>query len=80
MVIFHTTKLLILSLIKYASIKTIKKLFVISFYLQISVLKKGLITHWVCTEMLWQSICRDEDHAGRRKLTILVTGETADPL
>lgn len=44
----QTTKLLILSLTKCASIKTIKKLFVISVYLQISVLKKGwLLTGYV---------------------------------
>lgn len=42
--------------------------------------KTTLITHWVCIEMLWQPRCGDEDHAGRRKLTILVTGQTADPL
>lgn len=38
------------------------------------------ITYWVCREMLWQSRCGDEDYAGRRKLILLVRGETADPL
>lgn len=42
--------------------------------------KTRLITHWVCTEMLRQSRCGDEDHAGRIKFTPLVTGETVDPL
>lgn len=42
--------------------------------------KTRLITDRVCTEMLWQSRGGDEDHAGRRKLILLVTGQTADPL